>query len=155
MFNQASRFLLGGYSGDSVLRDASLLKLRNMDFTQWKSDTKSIMLSYFLTETFYYVGGNDWQMWRTLFFDDIRKKQLRKGKLGWWSPESLGINSDEIRGYSALDKDIYLTSMLLMSIPDVRYYLWSCRLPSCQEKLAPEKLDLSEPDDIVIIAPEL
>jgi hypothetical protein len=154
MFNQASRFLLGGYSGDSALRDASLLKLRNLDVAQWKADTNSITLSYLLTETSYHVGGKDWTMWSKVFFDDIRKRQLRKGKLGWWSPESLGVTSDEIKGYSALDKDIFLTSMLLMSIPDTRYYLWSyrCATPLRQEELVPIKPD---PDDIVIIVPEL
>ncbi len=49
MVNQASRLLLGLYSGDEMLREFSLQTIRNMDFTQWRTQENPVVLSLLLS----------------------------------------------------------------------------------------------------------
>ena len=156
MVNQASRLLLGLYSGDAMLREFSLQAIRNMDFTQWKTQENPVSLLLLLTDGFYWTGGKDWERWRSIVLADVKARQIRKGKLGWWTPECLGITTNELQNYTQSEREVYLASIILLANPIPGRYQSSAlgqrQAIEVKEELKSFKPD---PDDIVIRNPEL
>jgi tetratricopeptide (TPR) repeat protein len=155
MFNQASRLLLGMYSGDAMLREFSLQTIRNMDYTQWKTQENPVSLALLLSHVLWYSGGKDWERLQEFILDVIKRQNINiREKVGWWTPEGLGITTSGIQQYSDHERAVYVTSMVVLMIPPPGRNLPSVSDPAIEvkEELKSFKPD---PDDIVIRNPEL
>jgi hypothetical protein len=147
MFNQATCLLQGMYAGDAMQRASSFKALRQMDLAQWKTQDDAMRLALLLSHVFYHVGGQEWVSWQKLFFDDLYKKQFVHGKLGWWTSEGLGMTTRGLEKYTQREREVYITSIALLTFPPERNLPVFIQAVKVVEELKPVVVD---PDDIKV-----
>ncbi len=156
MFDQASRLLLGLYSGDALLREFSRKTIHSMDLTQWKTQESPMSLALLLSHEFMYTGGKDWERWREFFLDVIKRQNINiREKVGWWTPEGLGITTSGLQQYSDSERAVYVTSIVLLLIPPPGRNLPLVSEPAIKVKDAVKGSFDPEPEDIKIEFNEL
>jgi hypothetical protein len=148
--HQATCLLIGMYGGDSIRRDSSLQTLRQMDFTQWKAQDDAMSLALLLSKVFFYIGGKEWVSWGKPFFDDLYNTQTQQGKLGWWTPEGLGITKRGLEKYTQREREVYITSIALLTFPPER-----CLPTFIKAEEIELKPIVADPDDIKVEIIEL
>ena len=154
MYNQTTRLILGLYSGDALLQKFSSNTLRSLDLAKWKTQEDPMSLALLLSYEFYYTSGEDRKRWQSVVLDVLKRQNINiQKKAGWWTPEGLGITTSGLQQYSDHEREVYVTSMVVLMIPPPRRNLPLNSVPAIkiQEEIKLEP----DPDDIVIRNPEL
>lgn len=80
--------------------------------------------------------------WASVYFDIFTQRQLRADAYGWWTAESLGLVSEEIPRLQGQSRDLWITSVMLITFPPFRFIC-----PICVE----EAWRNADPDDVIHI----
>lgn len=80
--------------------------------------------------------------WAEVYFDIFTQRQLRADTYGWWTAEGLGLDSEEIPRLQGHSRDLWITSVMLISFPPFRFIC-----PICVE----EAWRNADPDDVIHI----
>ncbi len=74
----------------------------------------------------------------------MRARQISTGKLGWWTVESLGINSEGLIAYLEIERAVYLTSIITLALSQYRSGRPVLEVGELKKSF------VSEPDDIKV-----
>lgn len=122
LLDQATRLYLAVHFGQTNQLDSARADLQRLSPARWKQDAHPLQCALLLSLAFFQIGREDWSAWDQTFYASLLKQQLIEGEVGWWTLESLGIESaSEFPQWSRPEADIGTTALLLMTFPPVRH----------------------------------
>jgi len=97
-------------------------ELSDLDFLKWRKSDNPMLNSVYINKAILDAPYKEIKKFQQAFWPEIWKSQTVKDNMGRWSEKSLGIeNNPDLKGLSEKDKSIYITSMLMISVPPTRY----------------------------------
>ncbi len=120
LLNQATHLYLAGQLGDQQRARHHLEAIRRLNPGRWSETEDPWRTAPMLSLALLWYGRGDWEEWSQKAIPKITGNQQRRGGLGWWAPRSVGRATTGVRGLSRQERDIYVTSLMLMSFPPHR-----------------------------------
>lgn len=91
---------------------------------EWRKSNKPILTELNISMIFWYAISKKERKWKDIFWGKIWDSQIIKKDMGWWSEEKIGIDPETEYVFDNLsedDKQIYITSMIIISIAPRRW----------------------------------
>jgi len=117
LVNQAALFLIAHRQRNVEARAYHLEALRRLNPDNWQKHPTPLISAVLLSQALLRAGGKDWARWSEQFFPFLAKQQLRSGKSGWWTAESLNLNSSECLALPPESQTLFITACLLLAYP--------------------------------------
>lgn len=116
MVNQATHLFLACRTGDLQGARRHLAAVRALRPDKWKECDAPLQAAVMLTPSLVRIGGKDWYRWlRVLAGDTDCSHQTTRGRSGWWTAETLGLPASGMPNLSERERDVYVTSLVLMA----------------------------------------
>jgi len=106
---------------------------------EWRESKKPMLTALSINKVMWDAPLKQEMKWNKQFWTEIWASQIKNNNIGYWSEKTIGIGNDyAILNLSEDDKQIYITSMVIIAIPPSR------RLPTF--KVPTEKAEDNEED---------
>lgn len=115
MVNQATHLFLAYRTGDLPGARRHLAAVRALRPEKWKECDAPLQTAVMLTPVLAQIGGKDWSRWIRALAEDTNGRQKTHRRWGWWTAESLGLPATSVPDMSERDRDVYVTSLILMA----------------------------------------